>query len=67
MKVKTLIEFSGVPKGTVGTIEKDDKLWKVSWDGIERFGVTKSGKFGKKNLEDWFDDGERKKYLVNVN
>jgi len=64
MKVKSLVEFSGVPKGTIGVIEKDDKLWKVSWTSILRFGGIP---FRKKPLEDWFDDGERAKYLVDVN
>jgi len=66
MKVKSLVEFSGVPIGSVGTIEKDGDLWKVSWDNIMRFGLT-NGKFGKKHLEDWFNKQAKKKYLVNVN
>lgn len=66
MKVKTLTEFSGVPKGTTGTAERDEDLWKITWDGIERMGLV-GGKFAKKNLEDWFDKEEFDKYLVVVN
>jgi len=60
MKVKTLVEFSGVPKNTTGTCEVDwseKKVWKVTWD-LER---TKPFK-----LIDWFDEYEFKKYLVKI-
>jgi hypothetical protein len=55
MKVKTLVEFSGVPKNTTGICEEDwreKKVWKVTWD-LER----------TKPLIDWFDEYEFKKYL----
>lgn len=60
MKVKSLVEFSGIPKGTTGKAEKDDKLWKITWDGIKKFRGTP---FTKKPIEDWFDEMEFKKYL----
>lgn len=62
MKVKSLVEFSGVPKGTSGEcvedtddtwIDKDKKMWKVTWDLSNR----------TKPLRDWFDEQEFKKYL----
>jgi len=63
LKVKSLVEFSGVPKGTVGTIEKDEELWKVSWDSILVFrGIP----FKKRPLQDWFNDEEKKQYLVAI-
>ena len=59
MKVKTIVEFSGVPKNTTGICNEDHdadwsdkKVWKVTWD-LER----------KKPLIDWFDEVEFKKYL----
>ncbi len=52
MKVKTVVEFSGVPKGTTGNAERDDIEWKVTWD-LKR----------TKPLIDWFDEAEFKKYL----
>lgn len=62
MKVKTLVEFSGVPKNTTGEcvldIEadwSDVKVWKVTWD-LER----------TKPLVDWFDEMEFKKYLQEI-
>ena len=68
MKIKTLVEFSGVPKGTTGTAERDPEYennWKITWDGITRMGLS-GGRFAKKNLEDWFDQDEFDRYLVIV-
>ena len=60
MKIKSLIEFSGVPKGSTGIAEKDDDLWKITWDDIRVFyGIP----FIKRQLVDWFDEYEFKKYL----
>ncbi len=63
MKVKTLVEWSGVPKGTTATciIEPKPnwtkkKIWKVTWD-LDR----------KKPLVDWFDKEEFEKWLVVIN
>jgi len=67
MKIKSTIEFSGVPKGTTGEAIRDGDLWKITWHNIERMGTLPSGRFGKKLLEDWFDQYEFKKYLVVVN
>ena len=52
MRIKTFKEFSGVPKGTTGMAERDDDLWKITWD-LPR----------TKPLQDWFDDGEFQAYL----
>lgn len=59
MKIKTLVEYSGVPKGTTGIaeIEKDrpfskKKMWKITWD-LPR----------TKPLVDWFDESEFKENL----
>ena len=68
MKIKTLVEFSGVPKGTTGIaeIEKDrpfskTKMWKITWDlSPKLFGMK------KKSLSDWFDESEFKEYLVKI-
>jgi len=63
MKVKTLTEFSGVPKGTTATCVKVEKpswtkkkSYKVTWD------LPRS-----KPLVDWFNEEEFKMYLVVVN
>ncbi len=57
--VKTLVEFSGVPKNTTGIMVEEldvpfskEKIWKVTWD------LPRS-----KPLSDWFDEYEVKKYL----
>ena len=68
MKIKSLVEFSGVPKGTTGTAERDPEYennWKIEWDGIETNGLVE-GRFTKKPLADWFDQYEFDKYLVIV-
>lgn len=54
MKVMTKIAFSGVPKGTTGTAERDKRLWKITWD-LERRST--------KPLVDWFSDSEFNQYL----
>ena len=63
MKIRTLVPFSKVPKGTTGTIERDGDLWKVTWDGIEVFrGIP----FKKRPLEDWFSQQEYDQYLEKI-
>jgi len=64
MRIKTLVEFSGVPKNTTGYCEedKDDwhdgkKMWKVTWDLTTR---------KSKPLVDWFDQGEFDRFLVEI-
>jgi len=55
MIVKSLVEFSGVPKGTTGICENDndrEASKKVTWD-LDR----------SKPLVDWFNEWEFKKYL----
>ena len=55
-KIRSLQQFSGVPKGTTGVMEKDDNdLWRVTWD-LER----------SKPLVDWFNEWEVKKYLEGI-
>lgn len=55
MIMRTNREFSGVPAGTAGFVERDGKLWKVTWELPERR--------GKKPLVDWFDNEEKNRYL----
>lgn len=64
MKIKTLVEFSGVPKGTTGIAERDDNLWKITWDNIQ---VIRGMPLKKRELQDWFDQQEFDKYLEVVN
>jgi len=59
MRIRTTVEFSGVPKDTTGECirEKDTpyskkKIWKVTWD------LPRS-----KPLSDWFDQSEFDEYL----
>jgi len=53
MKVKSKVEFSGVPQGTTGIAEKDENdLYKVTWDLVRT-----------KPLVDWFNEFEMGKYL----
>lgn len=61
LKIKSLVEFSGVPKGTTGIAEREDDLWKISWDDIK---VLRGIPFKRRPIQDWFDDDEFKKYLV---
>ncbi len=63
MKIKSLVPFSAVPKGTLGNVERDGDLWKVTWEGITRMGGIP---FRRKPLEDWFSQYEFDKYLVKV-
>ena len=58
MIIKTNREFSGVPKGTTGEMERDGKLWKVTWDLPDRRAT--------KPLVDWFDDKEQEQFLEAV-
>ena len=59
MRMKTNREFSGVPKGTEGDVEKDGKLWKVIWDMKTHSG----GRPRFKPLVDWFSEDEKKEFL----
>lgn len=54
MEIKTLVEFSGIPKGTTGQAERDGKIWKITWNLEQR----------TKPLCDWFNQEEFDKYLV---
>lgn len=60
MKVRSLVEFSSVPKGSTGIAIKDGELWKVTWDNVKKL---RGKPFKKKRLEDWFDEYEFTKYL----
>jgi len=55
LKVKTRVDFSGVPKGTTGTAVKetdDSGLYKITWNqGRHR------------EIEDWFNQREFDQYL----
>ena len=68
MKIKTLVEFSGVPKDSTGECVEDlnanwsnKKVWKVTWNLPDYNG---RGRHRSKPLIDWFDEFEFKKYLV---
>ena len=58
LKIETLTEWSGVPKGTFGQAEweKFDNLYRITWD-LERY---KNSRF---KLRDWFTKKEFNKYL----
>lgn len=60
-KIRTLIEFSGVPKGTTGIVlEPNDRLVSlpIQWDLPERpYGAY------SKPLVDWFSKDEYEKFL----
>lgn len=53
MKIKTKIAFSGVPRGTTGTAERDGTRWKITWDLKGR----------SQPLVDWFSDSEFNQHL----
>jgi hypothetical protein len=58
-RIKTLIEFFGVPRGTFGEITRADKSGEgytlaIQWELPERVG---------KPLVDWFTKGEYERYL----
>lgn len=59
VRIRSLINFSGVPKGTYGTAVYDDeyKEWAVTWD---------SHAFGDKPLTDYFDPWEFNQYLERI-
>lgn len=63
-KIRTLIEFSGVPKGTTGVVlEPNDRLVSlpIQWDLPERsYGVY------PKPLVDWFTKDEYEKFLEEI-
>lgn len=58
MMIETLVQFSGVPKGTRGTCEVDGKEFKITWDLPERR--------GGKPLVDWFTKDEKDRFLKEV-
>ncbi len=60
MKIKSLVDFSAVPKGSTGIAERDGRLWKITWDQIS---VIRGIPLKKRLLQDWFDEQEFKKYL----
>lgn len=60
--IKTLIEFSGVPRGTLGEVTRADKSGEgytlaIQWELPERHG---------KPLVDWFTKGEYERFLVEI-
>lgn len=59
MKIRTKVEFSGVPQWTTGNAEKDGKLWKITWDLTHHM----SGRPRLKPLQDWFDQKEFDQFL----
>jgi len=63
-KIKSLVDFSRVPKGTIGTIERDGDLWKVTWDNLPH--VFRGMPFKKRPLQDWFSQQEFDQYLVKI-
>lgn len=58
LKVRTLREFSGVPKGTEGVIERIDKMG-FGMQERDAIGVHWNRKLGDK-LIDWFNERELK-------
>lgn len=62
MKIKTTVEFSGVPKGTTGEAIWDKTSWKIVWDlKYDGLGIPRL-----KPLTDWFSKEEFEKFLVVV-
>ena len=61
MKIRTKVEFAGVPAGTQGLadLEPDGRLYKVTWDltSPERH-ISR-----EKPLVDWFTQQEFNRYL----
>lgn len=58
-RIKTLVEFSGVPRGTLGEVTRADKSGEgytlaIQWELPERRG---------KPLVDWFTRNEYERYL----
>jgi hypothetical protein len=70
-RIKSIIDFNGVPKGTTGTAEWDDSLkghesWKIIWNLPKEDWTDSSGyrvKGRRKPLEDWFDEEEFDRWL----
>jgi hypothetical protein len=60
MRIKSKVDFSGVPKGTIGFAEKDGDLWLITWDNITS---VRGLPFEKRALYDWFNEWEFKQYL----
>ncbi|MCZ7625095.1 MAG: hypothetical protein M5R38_04025 [Candidatus Methylomirabilis sp.] len=61
-RIKSLVEFSGVPKGTHGEVTRADQSGKgytvaIQWELPERIG---------KPLVDWFTRDEYERYLEEV-
>lgn len=59
MQVRTRVQFSGVPKGTEGVAEMDDKLWKVTW----KLPFDSIGRPRTQPLMDWFNQEEFDQFL----
>jgi hypothetical protein len=62
-KIRTKVEFSGVPKGSTGIIVRADNMGR-EWDVVIEWNLAPR-QFGmkKKGLEDWFTKYEYEKYL----
>lgn len=62
MKIRTRVQFSGVPIGTIGEAEKDDRnpeLYKITWE-LTHDGT---GRKREKPLVDWFNQEEFDNFL----
>jgi hypothetical protein len=56
VKVESLVEFSGVPKGTIGIVEIDGKRFKIIWELPNRV----------KPLVDWFSKDDYDRFLKEI-
>lgn len=61
-RIKTMVEFSGVPRGTFGEVTRADRSGEeytvaIQWELSERLG---------KPLVDWFTKDEYERFLVEV-
>jgi hypothetical protein len=61
LKVVSLVDFSGVPKGTIGTAEVDGKRFKITWDLPNR-----AVPVVVKPLVDWFSKEDYDRFLKEI-
>lgn len=66
LKIRSLREFAGVPKGTTGIAEIDptsNGLYKITWDKLE---TMRGIPFKNRPLEDWFNQSDFNDYLEKI-
>jgi hypothetical protein len=72
-RVRTLVEWSGVPRGTTGTVVKADYMgkrkpafedWQDTWDVVIEWNLPEPPLARRRRIRDWFPRWEYERFLT---